>query len=101
MNSLKVFQHSSGTLKTDFLFAGLNPNTVVQKKTPDKCTFYGCCFKNMWHSNVETQLLCAATIKFLATRLSDCMPLLCFPTVADPHQNKVIDQFIEKMWHFN
>jgi len=28
-------------MRTDFLFVGLNLNTTVQGKTPDRCTFYG------------------------------------------------------------
>jgi len=33
-------------MKADFLFIGLNLNTIVQKKTPETCTFTVCCFKN-------------------------------------------------------
>jgi len=60
-------------MKANFLFVDLNPNTNVQEKTPEICTFHGCCFKNKEHQkyfNVETRLLfSAALIKFLATRL--------------------------------
>jgi len=36
-------------IQVDLIFADLNLNTSVQKKTPGKCTFYGWCFKNSWH----------------------------------------------------
>ena len=29
------------SLKADFLFVGLNLNTIVQEKTPEACTFHG------------------------------------------------------------
>jgi len=28
-------------MKTDFVFAGLNLNIIIQKKAPERCTFYG------------------------------------------------------------
>jgi len=28
-------------MKIDFVFAGLNQNTDIEKKMPEKCTFYG------------------------------------------------------------
>jgi len=66
-------------MKANILFVGLNPNTNVQEKTPEICTFHGWCFKNKEHQkylNVETGLLFSRTlIKFLATRL---VPLLVF-----------------------
>jgi len=37
------------SMKADFLFFGLNLNTIVQEKTPETCTFHGCCFKNKEH----------------------------------------------------
>jgi len=33
-------------MKADILFVGLNLKTYVQEKTPETCTFHGCCFKN-------------------------------------------------------
>jgi len=36
-------------MKSDFSFAGLNLKTIVQEKKPEKCTFYGWCFKNEGH----------------------------------------------------
>jgi len=66
-------------MKANFLFVDLNPNTDVQEKTPEICTFHGWCFKNKEHQrylNVETRLLFSpALIKFLTTRL---VPLLVF-----------------------
>jgi len=29
------------SMKEDFLFVGLNLNTIVQEKTPETCTFHG------------------------------------------------------------
>jgi len=46
-------------MQGNFLFVGLNPNTNVQEKTPEICTFHGWCFKNKKHLkylNVGTQL---------------------------------------------
>ena len=64
-------------MKSNFLFVGLNLNTIVQEKKPEACTFHGWCFKNKEHQkylNVETRLLFSpALIKFLATPL---VPLL-------------------------
>jgi len=63
-------------MKANFLFVSSNPNTNVQEKTPEICTFHGWCFKNKKYLNVETRLLFSpALIKFLATRL---VPLLVF-----------------------
>jgi len=60
-------------MKTDFLFVGLNLNTIVQEKTPKPCTFHGCCFKNKKHQkyiNVKTRLLFSpALIKLIGMRL--------------------------------
>jgi len=28
-------------MKTDFVFTGLNLNIIIQKKAPERCTFYG------------------------------------------------------------
>jgi len=57
-------------MKADFLFAGLNLNTIVQEKTPETSTFHGWCFKNKHkYSNVETRFLFSPILKFLATRL--------------------------------
>jgi len=56
-------------MKADFLFVGLNLNTIVQEKTLETCTFHGWCFKNKDHYkylNVETRLLFSPA---LATRL--------------------------------
>jgi len=36
-------------MKGDFLFVGLNLNTIVQQKKPETCTFHGRCFKNKEH----------------------------------------------------
>jgi len=73
------FKNLSIQLKANFLFASLNPNTNLQEKTPEICTFRGWCFKNKKHQkylNVETGLLFSpALIKFMATRL---VPLLVF-----------------------
>jgi len=33
----------------DFVFAGLDLNIIIQKKTPQKCTFYRWWFKNKCH----------------------------------------------------
>jgi len=30
-------------MKIDIVFADLNLNIVIEKKTPEKCTFYGWC----------------------------------------------------------
>jgi len=60
-------------VKANFLFVDLNPNTNVQEKTPEICTFHRWCFENKEHQkylHVETRLLFSpAIIKFLATRL--------------------------------
>jgi len=66
-------------MKANILFVGLNPDTNVQEKTPEICTFHGWCIENKEHQkylNVEIRLLFSpAVIKFLATRL---VPLLVF-----------------------
>ena len=36
-------------MKADFLFVGLNLNTIVQEKTPERCALHGWCFKNKEH----------------------------------------------------
>jgi len=49
-------------MKADFLFVGLNLNTVVQEKMEETCTFHRWCFKskeNWKYLNVETRLLLA------------------------------------------
>jgi len=37
--TIKTFEINA--MKTDFLFVGLNLNTIVQEKTPETCTFRG------------------------------------------------------------
>ena len=37
------------SMKADISYAGLNLNTIVQKKTPEKYTFIGWCFRNKGH----------------------------------------------------
>ena len=56
-------------MKADFLFVGLNLNTIVQEKMPETCTFHGWCLKTKEHLNFETRLFFSALLKFLATRL--------------------------------
>jgi len=36
-------------MKANILFVGLNPDTNVQEKTPEICTFHGWCIENMEH----------------------------------------------------
>jgi len=36
-------------MRADFLFVGLNLNTIVQEKTPEISTFHVWCFKNKEH----------------------------------------------------
>jgi len=59
-------------MKADFLYVGLNLDTIVQEKTSETCTFNGWCFINKKHSkylNVKSRLFSPALIKFLATCL--------------------------------
>jgi len=60
-------------MNTNFLFVGLNLNTIVQEKTPKTCTFHGWCFENKKHQkyiNVETRLLFSpALIKLIGYAL--------------------------------
>jgi len=56
-------------MKMEFLFAGLNPNIIIQKKAPEKCTVFVWCIKNngCW----DFVAVCPSPLsKFLATRLS-------------------------------
>jgi len=39
-------------MKADFLFVGLNLNTIVQEKTPETFTFHGGCYKSKEHKNI-------------------------------------------------
>jgi len=40
------------SMKADFLFVGLNLNTIVQEKTPETFTFHGGCYKSKEHKNI-------------------------------------------------
>jgi len=49
-------------MKIDIVFAGLNLNIVIEKKTPERCTFYGWCLWKQGTINdfiVETWMLFA------------------------------------------
>jgi len=40
------------SMKANFLFVDLNPNTNVQEKTPEICTFHGWCCKTRSIKNI-------------------------------------------------
>ena len=53
-------------MKANFLFVGLNLNTIVQEKTAETFTFHRWCFENKEHYkylNVKTRLFSPALIK--------------------------------------
>ena len=68
--------------KTDFLFAGLNLNIIIQKKKcQKKAHFVDDILKTrgIVYLNVETWLLFAPPSKFLATRLVMTQRICTFP----------------------
>ena len=58
-------------MKSDFLFAGLNLNRIIQNKSAKKGTFYRSSFKNTGHYMLKLGCCLPPPLsKFLATRLT-------------------------------
>jgi len=93
------------SVKANFLFAGLNLNTIVQKKMLDECTFYGWCFKNKGQKKLkcwDSVVVCPLS-KFLSTRL---LPVITPPRFSRKHcwhnrRNTVLNAVLHralKLW---
>jgi len=64
------FLNFFNSIKADFLFAALNRNRIIRKRSTRKKThFMDDAFKTMDVLNVETWFLLTPVSKFLATRL--------------------------------